>query len=343
MNSQNLIIYFNGYNYLKSIEKNDLLIDILRKFMKEHKIDKRGHYFISNGKKISFRYLEKERIKAQAYIGRKIFAFNLSKFKDKKEWKLENILCPECKNLAFITYNDESITLYCTICNKKNNYSLTEFMDIQFESSNFRCDDCKSINNFYDTSNESFICSNCNKKLCSICQSKHKIIDHNVIDYKYIYEYCIRDSRSFEQYCNVCKCNFCSMEENVHQKHSKEIFKEKKQKDKKFIKEFRTNIIEFNDRIRKYKEELKIVKELFNRMVVNILTNLDNYIKLNEYMYNASENLNNYQKVKNVEGYLFKKFLKDIINFSNLELKNKFLNLIEKFYSKNIPYGIFLL
>jgi hypothetical protein len=36
---------------------------------------------------------------------------------------------------------------------------------------------------------------------------------------------------------------------------------------------------------------------------------------------------------------LFKKFLKDIINFSNLEIKNKFLYLIERFYTKNIPYG----
>ena len=73
--------------------------------------------------------------------------------------------------------------------------------------------------------------------------------------------------------------------------------------------------------------------------MVNMLNNLDNHMKLNDYMYNASENLTNYQKIKNIEGFLYKKFLKDIINFSNLEIKNKFLYLIERFYTKNIPYG----
>ena len=84
---------------------------------------------------------------------------------------------------------------------------------------------------------------------------------------------------------------------------------------------------------------LKVLKELFDRMMVNMLNNLDNHMKLNDYMYNASENLSNFQKIKNIDGFLYKKFLKDIINFSNLEIKNKFLYLIERFYTKNIPYG----
>ena len=338
MNSKKLVIYLDGYNYLKSVDGNDLLYDILKKFMKEHNIDKRGHYFISNGKKISFRYLERKKIKAQAFIGRKIFAFNLIRNKDKKNWKLENILCPECKNLAFIIYNDENIILDCKICNKKINYSLNEFMDIQFEISNFRCDDCKSINNFYDANNESYICSNCNKKLCYSCHLRHKKIEHNVIDYKNKFEYCIKDSIVFECFCNTCNCNYCPKEEPNHQKHNKIFIKEKRQKEK-IRKEFRQNINEFNDRIRKYKNELKVLKELFDRMMVNMLNNLDNHMKLNDYMYNASENLSNYQKIKNIDGFLYKKFLKDIINFSNIEIKNKFLYLIERFYTKNIPFG----
>ena len=338
MSSKNLIIYYNGYNYVKSISKDDLMIDILQKFLKEKKIERKARYFISNGKKISFKYLNTGKIKAEAFIGRTIYAFNLKQNKDKKDWKLENILCPECKNLAFITYNDENITLDCRICNKKNNYSLNEFMDIQFESSNFRCDDCKSINNFFDASNESYICNNCNKNLCYGCHLKHKKIEHNVIDYKNKFEYCIKDSIVFECYCHTCNCNYCPKEESNHQKHNKLFIKEKRQKDK-FRIDFRKYIIEFNERIGKYKNELKILKELFDRMMVNMLDSLDNLIKLNNYMYHASENLSNYQKIKNIEGFSHKKFLKDITNFSNLEIKNKFLNLIEKFYSKNIPYG----
>lgn len=337
MSSSKLIIYYNGYNYPRSFEKNDLFIDILKKFMKEMKIDLRGHYFISNGKKISFRYLEKKRIKAQDYAGKRIFAFNLIKSKVSKDWKLENILCPECKNLAFITYNDEIITLECKKCTKKNIYSLNEFMDVQYESSSFRCDECKSINNFNDKSKESYICSECNKKLCAICSLGHKKVSHNILEFKFQYEYCAKDLAFFENYCNTCHCNYCPKEAKDHEKHSMLYIKDKKPKEK-FIKEFKKMIEELNKKIINYRNELKLLKELFDRMMVNMIKNIDSHLKLNDYMNNSADNLNNYQKIKNIDGFLYKKFLKEITNFSNFEIKNKFLYIIEKFYSKNIPY-----
>jgi len=349
MNSNELIFYYNGYKHLKSIEKNDSLREILKKFMKENKIEKKDHYFISNGKKISMKSLKEKPIKAKEFSGKKIFVFNLNAIKDKKDWKFENILCPECQNLAFIIYNNETITLDCKICNKKSNYSLNEFMDVQFESSNFICDDCKSINNFYDTSNESYICYNCDKKLCNGCHFKHKNISHNVIEYRYKYEYCVKHSNIFECYCNACNCNICKdEEETIHQKHSKTNIKEKSQKYKnkdkdknknKIRNELINDIEKLNKIIEIHKKDLQRLKELFDRMMVNMLKNLDSHLKLNEYIYNALENLNNYNKIKNIDGFLYKKFFKDIINFTNLEIKNKFLYIIEKFYSKSIPYN----
>ena len=265
--------------------------------------------------------------------------------KVKKDWKLENILCPECKNLAFIIYNNESITLECKICNKKSNYSLNEFIDLQFECSNFKCDDCNSINNIYDTNKESYICYNCDKKLCNVCHFKHKNISHNVIEYRFKYEYCVKHSNIFECYCITFNCNICrDEEETIHQNHNKIIIKEKSQKydkvkNKNNIRnELINDIKKLRNNIGKYKKDLQRLKDIFDRIIINMLKNLDSHIKLYEYIHNALESLNNYNKVKNIDGFLYKKFLKDIVNFSNLEIKNKFLYIIEKFCSKNIPY-----
>ena len=137
MSPRNFSIFYNGNEFPQTFDKNDLMTDILNNFIKNNNTkDISKFLFIINGKEISFNFLKKGRIKAEMYERKKIFAFKLNI--NIRNWKLENILCPECKNLAFITYNDEIISLECKICNKKTNYSISEFMDIQLESSNLR-------------------------------------------------------------------------------------------------------------------------------------------------------------------------------------------------------------
>jgi len=46
MNSEQLIFYYNGYKHLLNIEKNDLLREILKKFMKENNLQKRSFFSI---------------------------------------------------------------------------------------------------------------------------------------------------------------------------------------------------------------------------------------------------------------------------------------------------------
>jgi hypothetical protein len=118
MSPRNFSIFYNGNEFPQTFDKNDLMTDILNNFIKNHKTkDISKFLFITNGKEISFNFLKKGRIKAEMYKRKKIFAFKLNI--NINNWKLENILCPECKNLAFITYNDEIISLECKICNKK--------------------------------------------------------------------------------------------------------------------------------------------------------------------------------------------------------------------------------
>ena len=70
--------------------------------------------------------------------------------------------------------------------------------------------------------------------------------------------------------------------------------------------------------------------------------NLDNHLKLNDYLGKISENLdnlNNYQKIKNLDGFVYNKIINNIKSFLDYKIKDKFKYLIEKLYSKNIPYN----
>ena len=359
MNSKKILIYYKRIEYEETFEKNDLMINILKKFSKIHEIEK--HCFIINGKEISFNFLENGRIKADMYNGKKIIALNL---KSEKNWKLENVLCPECKNLAFITYNlnEETICLECKKCNKKNNYSISQFMDIQLDSSNIKCDECKSIRNIYDSSKELYICSDCYKKeekddkkedkkkdkklkikLCSACKAKHQENEKHKNNYNYNlkYEYCIKYGMPLKYYCNTCNCNFSEKEENSHEKHNYFELKKKKPSKNK-IDEIQKKIKELNDNIEKYRKELDVLKIIFDGMIFNMKKNLDNHLKLNDYLGKISENLdnlNNYQKIKNLDGFVYNKIINNIKSFLDYKIKDKFKYLIEKLYSKNIPYN----
>jgi len=346
MNSCILNIIYNGIEDKQSFNNNDLMIDVLKKYINKKSIDKEQNLFIANGKKISFEFLKKGRIKAEMYKGKKIIAFNLNRNKNKNinknYWKLENILCPNCKNLAYITYNDEEITLECKICSssKKNKYSISEFMDIQYEISFLRCDECKSIFNIYNDSNELYICSNCDKKLCSFCKIQHqeKNENHFINNYKWKYEYCIKHGKPFVNYCNKCNCNFCKEEEKSHEKHDYFLIKKKIPRENS-IEELKKKINELNGYIEKYKKELDILKYVFDRVIINMKKNLDNHLKLNNYLDKSLGNINNYQQIKNIGGFAYSKIINNIKNFLNSKMKDKFKYLIEKFYSNKIPYN----
>jgi len=261
----------------------------------------------------------------------------------KEKWKLENILCPECKDLAFITYNDETISLECKKCVKTINYSLSELIDMQYKSSILRCDECNSIINIYDDNNELYICSQCqcDKKLCSACKVQHLNKEKHIVDYKYNwkYKYCVMHGIPLVNYCNTCNCNFCKKEENLHGKHNYFLLQTKMPKEN-YIAQFKSKITELNSYIEKYKKELNILKIIFDRMINNMINNLDNHLILNNYFNKALRNLNNnYQTIKNLDGFAYNKTINNIKNFLDYKIKDKFKYLIDRFYSKNIPYN----
>ena len=335
MKNMKIKIYYMNNKYEKSYENNELIIDILKNCSVEFKKNIEELYFIENGNRLLLNDLEKKKLKADLYKNKIIFAFDLIKVKKKNIWKLNNIICPECKNLALMTYNDELITLNCSNNHSFKNLSLNEFIESQHSDDIINCDICHKSKNIY---NEEFYLCSCNKKLCSICIIYHNKF-HEYIKYKNKFDYCYKHKIEFDSFCNKCNCNVCcTCECEDHYNHKISLLKQYRPKERG-INEIKNSIDELNNKIKIYKKEIKILKEIFNGMITNFMNNLDNHMKINEYIYNSLDNLNNYHKIKNVTSFNCKKLIKEINTFLNLEIRYKFTNLIEKFYEKNIPFN----
>ena len=90
----------------------------------------------------------------------KIFVFNLKKKKEKTDC----IICPECKNLSRIKFNNNKISTFKCINNHNiNNLEINSFMNSQIiDEKAINCDICG--NNKYLFYDSFYICS-CGKKI----------------------------------------------------------------------------------------------------------------------------------------------------------------------------------
>ena len=65
----------------------------------------------------------------------------------------------------------------------------------------------------------------------------------------------------------------------------------------------------------------------------NIINDLDKYIIFYENIFNSSDNLNNYESINNLNNFKNKKLIKDIDEFLNEKIKNKYKYLIDIIYN----------
>ena len=93
---------------------------------------------------------------------------NLSYKKEKKE--LNHIICPECKEMAIINFDEDKILINNCI-NKHSyiNYSMNEFMNNQIIGK-LKCDSCKNDKYLY---NDKFYICSCKQYLCPLCAKSH--------------------------------------------------------------------------------------------------------------------------------------------------------------------------
>ena len=284
-------------------------------------------YFIYNGKNLSFK--NNDKISDFNYKNITIIVFNLN---DKKENKgFNQIICPDCKEMSMINFIEDKISIKNCFNKHINNFSIKEFMKKQYINE-LKCNICKNDKYLY---NDKFNICSCKQFICPLCAISHDK-SHNMIEYNDRFYKCIKHNNIFISYCNSCNINLCEKcEENHDNKHKRISYKEKKPNEKK-LNEIKKEIKEIEKKIKRYKMEINKLNNLFVKNMNNIINDLDNYILLYENIYNSIDNLNNYESINNLNNFKNKKLIKEIDDFINENIKNKYKRIIENIWnSKN--------
>ena len=314
--------FFYGNNIYKRTykDKNALIIHILLEYSYIINKNLKELYFLYKGKKFSFE--NKERISKFNNKNIKIIVLNINN--PKKNIKLNQMVCPECKELAIINIDEDKLLINNCI-NKHNltNIPINEFIDNQCINE-IKCNICKNNNLLYN--NKFYICS-CKQYICPLCaKSQHKT--HNMIEYKNQFDKCIEHNNDFISYCHNCNINLCEKCENQHYKHKIILFKERKPSIKK-LNDIKNEIKNIERKIYQYKFEIIKLNNLFFNNIKIYINDLDKYIIFYENIYESIDNLNNYESINNLNVYKNPKLMKDIDDFLNDDIKKKYKKLID--------------
>ena len=315
------IKFIYQYKIFYLVDKNLLINNILLKFASIIHKDIKDLYFIYKGKELSYKnYFKILNSKNKNII---INVINLIKKKENKI--LNQIICPEYKEIGIINFEEDNIIINKCINNHNNIYHQgEEFIKDQYINE-LKCDICNNDKYLYN--DNIYLCS-CNKYICPLCVNNHN--KHNMIEYKERFYKCNKHNKNYIIYCNNCNKNLCEGCEEEHNiKHKKIFYKEKKPNEKKII-EIKKEFENIKIKINKYKIEIKILNNIYIKNNDNILKYLDEYILLYKNIYKSPiYNIKNYESILNINNLRNKKMIKDIDIFLNDNINNKYKKLIK--------------
>ena len=260
---------FNKYEF---ILENKSINRVLLEFSRLININMKDLLFFYKGKKIS---LNKNIIINKKTI---ISVFNIRKITNNNE--IPYIICPDCKNLAFLIVNNDKITINNCINKHKNiDLSINDFIKSQIiDESNIKCDICN--NNKYLYGENFYVCS-CQKYICQLCITNHKLDNHNIYYYDKRFNICNKHTLNYISYCSLCNINLCQKCEEAHINHKNKILLFKKEKpNKKRINEIKSQINGNLNIFNIYKDQLNKLNDLFNNFIINLNKKNELNIKL---------------------------------------------------------------
>ena len=217
------------------------------------------------------------------------------KEEEKKEIKCKYVLCPTCKEKAQIKLNNYKISIFGC----KNGHHIKDMNYEDFEKtqnineSEIICDSCQEQNKYDATQNLFYICYDCKKKLCPLCEYKHDKT-HNIINYDYKEYICKSHRANFNSYCKKCKKDLCLQCENSHNEHDLISY------GKKLIK--KENLIKNLNEIKQYKDELDIRIDEIIKKLESVKKNFGNYYDTIENTINTyDEKELNFETMNNIK------------------------------------------
>ena len=319
---------YNANNYFIQCNNEDKMKDILDKFLSKVEKDKRSLVFIYNGQiindELTFNKCANSLDRSRNYMN--IIVLETQGSNDENTLiKSDYIICPKCKEKAYISMEDFKITISgCNQGHITQNLKLDEFVKTQFiDQSKIKCDNCGTIKSEIDDY-KFYTCFRCQQNLCPKCIESHDK-SHFITKFEEKQFYCSLHCSKVSCYCSYCKNNLCSECENEHKEHE---------------------IINYNDLISNIEDsknnELNDTREKIYRLKLfingfiyqlnNLNKNLDTYFEIyNNIISNYDLNKRNYELMKNVISVKkyntnFMIFITEILNDNNL--KNQFNSII---------------
>ena len=195
------IFVYNGSTTIIQCNLNDKMKEICQKFSSKLQIDLNNLFFLYNGNKIN------NELTFQQLINKldsnknemNILAFDSidNDIKNENMKRSKEIICPQCNDQIFITFNDYMVNLKnCLNGHNLNNVNISEFDKTQYvDFSKIKCNNCNN-NKANSYNNEFYLCLECRIKLCPLCKSNHDR-KHHIINYDQKDYICIKHNNGY--------------------------------------------------------------------------------------------------------------------------------------------------
>ena len=134
----------------------------------------------------------------------------------------EKIICPKCKHSCIANISKD----YKVVLEKCENGHSGKFMLKDFEKTQLvneatiKCSECANDKS-QTYHNKFYICCDCNKYYCPLCEQKHNKIHKVILVYDIYVIKCHQQDSSYITYCINCNKNLCVKCNNEHITHNK--------------------------------------------------------------------------------------------------------------------------
>ena len=217
-----VIFNYNGIDTSVQCKKNQNIKDICIKFCNKIQLNIDKMLFIYGGENINLDLSFDEVIKKTDKQRKKmnILVYNKDSTivnKNEKIIKSKDVICPKCRELCFIEFDNYKIALKECKNNHETIVSLNDYDNTQnIDESKIICSICNNNKN-KTYNNNFFFCGICDQNLCPLCKVKHNN-DHILMDYENKNYICHKHNEQFISFCNECRINLlCDLEhDNTH-------------------------------------------------------------------------------------------------------------------------------
>ena len=215
-----IIFSYNGLETIIQCNEQEKMKEIIKRYKSKINTEE-NIYFIYNGiilnEDLKYGEIINEEDKKRNTINILVYEINMKTEKEKMI-RINEIICPECKEDILININEYKFNLYNCKNKHKFNDILISGYDQNIDMSKIICNKCKINNKGNTYNNEIYKCLTCDDILCLLCKSLHNK-EHIIINYDLKNYICKIHNENYIKYCKGCNENICMRCEKEHINH----------------------------------------------------------------------------------------------------------------------------